>query len=67
MSEQSLTSLTWLQRQSRLKGWPAYKYRAGKFETNFLQSMTRSDHRINVTLGTDIKFTLNFLYAKSLC
>ena len=43
--------------------------RAGKFETNFLQSMTRahrcwcitntlkSDHRLNMTLGTDITFT----------
>ena len=62
-----------------LKGQPAYKYRAGKLETNSLQSITRShrcwfiiniwksDHRMNVTLGTDIKFTLCFLPAKSLC
>ena len=52
---------------------------AGKFERNSLQSMTqshrcwfirniwKSDHRLNMTLGTDIKFTLSFLSAKLLC
>ena len=60
-----------------LKGWPAYKF--GKFETNSLQSMTqshrcwfitniwKSDHHLNMTFGTDMKFTLSFLSAKSLC
>ena len=64
-----------------LKGRPAYKYRRGreiwnrfssKYMTRshrcwFITNIWKSDHRMNVTLGTDIKFTLSFLPAKSLC
>ena len=35
-----------------------------------IESKTRilkSDHRLNMSLGTDIKFTLSFLSAESLC
>ena len=60
-----------------LKGRLAYKQRAEKFETSSLQSMIRShrcwfitnawksNHHLNMTLGTDIKFTLSFPSAKS--
>ena len=33
----------------------------------FITSIWKLDHRLNMTLGTDIKFTLSFLSAKSLC
>ena len=31
----------------------------------FITNIGKSDHRLNMTLGTDIKFTLSFLSAKS--
>ena len=33
----------------------------------FITNIWKSDHRLNMSLGTNIKFTLSFLSAKSLC
>ena len=33
----------------------------------FIRNIWKSDYHLNMTLGTDIKFTLSFLSAKSLC
>ena len=33
----------------------------------FITNIWKSDHHLNMILGTDIEFTLSFLYAKSLC